>query len=290
MKIIALSDQHGHFPDVPECDLLIVAGDNCIDFFGGVPANVDPERQKHWFETKWLAWRLRQPAKHCVVTWGNHDFCGQRCDWRGREWAHERNPERVLAAACGATEADMARVRTAADAGAMGLVVSLNATTTLVCDALFEYEGLRVWLSPWSNRFMDWAFMHSNATLEKIYSVIPEGIDILVSHQPPKWCRDSFRVGGDRLGSEALEAAIRRVRPRAVVCGHIHGGHGVGRMLLQSQESIDAGLIDGGYTMVYNVAVVNEAYDLVHRPTPLTIFDESAASGDGMGAAAALGE
>lgn len=270
MKIVALSDQHGHFPDVPECDLLIVAGDNCLDVFGGVPANIDPDRQKHWFMTKWMAWRMKQPAKHCLVTWGNHDFCGQRCEWRSREWLHERTPDKALAAAFGASPSEMGRAALAIAHGAMGLYVRLNDTTTLVCDALVEHEGLRIWMSPWSNRFMDWAFMHSDATLEKIYGAIPDGIDILVSHQPPLWHRDTSRKNGDHLGSQALRAAVARVKPKAVVCGHIHGGHGVEEMIIDDGSGDDP---NEHRVTVYNVAVVNEAYDLVHRPTPLTIFD-----------------
>ena len=71
-------------------------------------------------------------------------------------------------------------------------------------------------------------------------------MDILVSHQPPYGCGDFG------LGSVELRAAIRRVKPKLVICGHIHDGFGRFEC-------------DG--TTVYNVSVVDEAYRLVHTPT-----------------------
>jgi hypothetical protein len=83
-------------------------------------------------------------------------------------------------------------------------------------------------------------------TLAIVSGSIPEGTDIVVSHQPPYGC-------GDRgLGSHELRAAIRRVKPRLVICGHIH--EGFGRFGCE------------GVT-VYNVSVVDEQYRLVHEPT-----------------------
>jgi Icc-related predicted phosphoesterase len=53
---------------------------------------------------------------------------------------------------------------------------------------------------------------------------------VLVTHSPPKGAvdRDS---GGRSLGSTAVRDAIQRVRPRLVVCGHIHGSAGQEAML-----------------------------------------------------------
>jgi hypothetical protein len=58
MRIVALSDQHGFLPDVPPCDLLIVAGDVCPDRFGPFIAVHDPYQQQAWFDRTvrpWLA-------------------------------------------------------------------------------------------------------------------------------------------------------------------------------------------------------------------------------------------
>lgn len=42
MRIVALSDQHGFLPDIPPCDLLIVAGDVWPDRVGPFMAVHDP--------------------------------------------------------------------------------------------------------------------------------------------------------------------------------------------------------------------------------------------------------
>jgi Icc-related predicted phosphoesterase len=87
--------------------------------------------------------------------------------------------------------------------------------------------------------------MKSPAELEAVYAQVPAGVDILVSHQPPYGCGD---LG---LGSIELRTAIRRVKPKLVICGHIHDA--VGRFEC-----------DG--TTVYNVSV-DEQYRLVREPT-----------------------
>lgn len=227
MKILAISDQHGHLPEIPECDLLIVAGDLCPDVCGGRSARDYPSRQLAWFQTAWMAWRRRQPARWCLVTWGNHDFCGL---------AHRSASHRLD-----------------------------GKSTVIACDDTVTIAelGLSVYLSPWSNRFMQWAFMHDPATLARYYENIPFGIDILVSHQPPLGYGSQctyldVRTGftkTEQVGSVELLAAIRRARPSAVVCGHVHSGYGA---------------YDLEGTPVFNVSIVDEAYSLVHPATEVT--------------------
>lgn len=222
MKILAISDQHSHLPDIEPCDLLIVAGDQCPDVIGGVAARSDYGRQMSWFERVWLPWRYRQPVGACVVTWGNHDFCGL-----GARNFSDQQGDKV---------------------------------THVVSDNAIEVCGLSLYLTPWSNTFMRWAFMREPAELAEVYANIPAGLDVLVSHQPPlgygSQCtyrdpRDGV-TKTEQVGSVELVEAIHRTRPRAVVCGHVHSGFGT---------------YDCDGIPVYNVSVVDEGYSLVHAPT-----------------------
>jgi Icc-related predicted phosphoesterase len=217
MRIVALSDQHGHLPEIPTCDLVIVAGDVCPDRFGPFLALQHPEQQKAWFDRVARHWLDRAPAVYKVLTWGNHDWCGQACEFGN-------NASGI------------------ADAGELQILVD-ESTTIPLCD---DGDGLSLWASPWSNPFLNWAFMKSPAELATVYDSIPEGTDIVVSHQPPYGC------GDHGLGSHELRAAIRGVKPRLVICGHIH--EGFGRFECEG-------------VMVYNVSVVDEQYRLVHEPT-----------------------
>jgi Icc-related predicted phosphoesterase len=115
---------------------------------------------------------------------------------------------------------------------------------TYLQDNEIEVEGLRIYGTPWTPTFCNWAFMRSEGDLETIYAEIPTGIDILISHGPPQAYCDRNAMG-DQCGSYALMRQIRSVKPRAVVCGHIHEAHGLRR--LQDSD-------------IYNVSRVNFNY------------------------------
>ena len=59
---------------------------------------------------------------------------------------------------------------------------------------------MSVWATPWSNPFVRWAFMKRSSDLERVYAAIPDGIDILVSHQPPLYHGDrTFNLDSGRV-------------------------------------------------------------------------------------------
>jgi hypothetical protein len=228
MRIVALSDQHGFLPDIPPCDLLIVAGDQCPDGFGGRFAREDGGKQQaEWFMDVWGAWRRAQPAKFCVGGFGNHDYCGERL--------------------------------TLPSNGGPRLSFDHGETVFLVDEGI-EIAGLKIWCTPWSSQFRDWAFMQSEDALAELYKKIPAGLDILVSHQPV-FGKCDVDDSGNRLGSKALLQAVQEKAPRALVCGHIHGGHGRASLLANNDHVV----------AIYNVAVMNERYHPQWEPTAIIL-------------------
>lgn len=68
MHIVAISDLHGFLPEIPECDVLAIAGDICP------LEDHSREFQRRWMLGPLSEWLRRQPARHVVATAGNHDL------------------------------------------------------------------------------------------------------------------------------------------------------------------------------------------------------------------------
>lgn len=68
MNIVCISDLHGNLPDIPPCDLLLVAGDITPVYDHKIAF------QAKWLNTDFKAWIESTPAKHRVVIAGNHDY------------------------------------------------------------------------------------------------------------------------------------------------------------------------------------------------------------------------
>jgi hypothetical protein len=134
-------------------------------------------------------WLASAPATHKALTWGNHDWCGQLCSFRDDSPAHPKSTD---------------------------LQILVDEGTRVPCSQ-GAGEQVSVWATPWSNKFMRWAFMKRPTDLERVYAAIPDGTDILVSHQPPLYYGDralnldTGRV--EHVGSRELLDAIERVRP-----------------------------------------------------------------------------
>lgn len=138
------------------------------------------------------AWIAALPHRHKVIVAGNHD------------WAFAREP-------------DVAR-QIVADAGAIYLE---DADTTI--------DGVRFYGSPWQPAFHDWAFnLPRGAALAAVWSRIPQGIDVLVTHSPPNGIGDRGPMGG-RAGCADLRSRLAVVQPRLHLFGHIHQDGGLWR-------------------------------------------------------------
>lgn len=142
---------------------------------------------KEWQVQAFARWLAKQPHEHKVVIAGNHDRC------------LELDPP---------------------------LGARIFECATYLLDQAATVCGLRFYGSPWQPEFLSWAFnLPRGEPLREVWSKIPGGIDVLVTHGPPFGVLDRT-YDGLYVGCEELRTAIDRVKPRLHVFGHIHEGAG----------------------------------------------------------------
>lgn len=94
-----------------------------------------------------------------------------------------------------------------------------------------EIEGLKIFGSPYTPMFGDWAFMRARHKLDRVWSrAIPDDSDIVVVHGPPKGVLDlSYdRAGNLELcGDKSLMNRLKVVEPKFMMFGHIHNNEGI---------------------------------------------------------------
>lgn len=211
MRVVCVSDLHENLPEVPDCDLLLVAGDISYAFKGDLPA------KQGFLVGPFKNWLDEIPADEVVVVAGNHDQSIE-------QW---------------------------------GLPSGLRCH--YLQDAGTTVKGLKVWGTPWQPWFYNWAFNAPEYGGEEFladkFSDIPDDTDIVVCHGPPRGYGDqvgdphiSDRSGQPRVGSTSLTAALERVQPRLMVCGHIHSGYG--RYQLGDTKVVNGALVNNEYRPV----------------------------------------
>ena len=96
---------------------------------------------------------------------------------------------------------------------------------TYLEDSGCAIAGLAFYGSPWTPLFFDWAFMLSEPGLAAKWALIPNGLDVLVTHGPAHGILDMTNRG-EPAGSLTLFDRVREVKPRLHVFGHIHEAAG----------------------------------------------------------------
>lgn len=237
MIVYATSDLHGNLPPIPEdADLLLVGGDICPDFrpYGRhavMSIDTGGTQQARWLDEEFRAWLESAIPRDCQVVGiaGNHDFVFEK-----------------------------------------PFLVPRDLPWTYLKDSLAPLEaagGLRVWGTPWVPGLPYWAFYGREEALSARADLIPEGLDVLMTHGPPYGAGDYIptsekqrnkygNFGGEHVGDPSLVPIIKERAPKVVVCGHIHEARGV-HALPDSPSDWDP---------IYNVAAVNEVYELHKQP------------------------
>ena len=238
VKILATSDIHGFLAglldicSVQQPDVLLIAGD-----IHPCEIGVSPDT---WFEHEFFPFVYEVGKKGCevIAVPGNHDY-----------WLAAHGPAMRLKGTL--PFRDMP-------------VVPEN--FHLLVDSEYKTHGLRFYGTPWVPWISGhWCFEEEDDDLRVRFAAIPEGVDFLISHSPPRYDEANLDISLQRppeqrrhFGSVALRDAIERKKPRYCICGHIHSGY------------------HGGFTApcgtkIYNVSRVDERYHVYYAPLLLEV-------------------
>ena len=124
----------------------------------------------------------------------------------------------------------------------------------VLVDQEIVVEGIRIFGSPWTPRFYNWAFnLDRGEPLRNKWERIPEGVDVLVTHGPPYGILDRTK-SGEHVGCEELRRELHRIMPKLHVFGHIHQSYGAHREAETSY--INACICDENYRPLHAPLVV----------------------------------
>ena len=263
MIIDCVSDLHGFYPELEGGDLLIVAGDFCL--------RADSSSE----QLEFISWMQKQKYKRIIFVAGNHDTWLQGvthqfeflshltylCD-SGTEFEYQVDQECIF---CNTPRENSPWIK---------------CSHTPICPHTIK-KTVKIWGSPWTKTFKRMnpkykAFTSDHDeeyeectkhgrmflkrdSLEYKWNLIPDDIDILVTHSPPYGILDETYDPVARLfkqcGSKSLLKRVCEIKPKLHVFGHIHEGYG--EVLAEWQHP---------NTKFINASYVNEHYEPVNKP------------------------
>jgi len=122
-------------------------------------------------------------------------------------------------------------------------------------DSGITIEGIRIWGSPVTPTFFNWAFNKDRGDkINEHWKMIPQDTDILITHGPPYGILDRTSAGLN-VGCEALLSVVKTIKPKYHLFGHIHEAYGI---------------YDTPNTTYINGSILNEDYIRSNQPV---LFD-----------------
>ena len=220
VKICAISDLHGYLPKIEPCDLVLICGD-----IVGLHAQRYPKSCKKWYIDWFKPWVNELPCDKVLFIPGNHEV--------GMEGHEEEYKE----------------------------LFGPHDKATVLFHESYEYLGsdgetYKIFGTPYCKIFGNWAYMRPNSDLKEKFSEIPEGLDILLTHDAPFGVSDILLQDGyytgEHIGNKPLAEAILQKAPKIVCHGHLHS---------TSREFEEL-----GYSKVVNCSIKDEHYNPIYDP------------------------
>lgn len=141
-----------------------------------------------------------------------------------------------------------------------------------LCDSGTEFEGLKIWGSPWSLSFKEmnpccaaYTKVNEDLLMDR-WDRIPQCVDILITHTPAFGVRDAIEMEDGtehHKGSRSLYAWLKYVeRPKLHVFSHIHEGYG-------TEEHFAS--YDDKMMLSVNCSIMNGRYQPVNAPIRIVL-------------------
>lgn len=231
INISAISDLHGNLLD-PEVfepgDVLCICGDIVpLDFQRDLVQSIA------WFCHKFVPWTDQLPFKKVLVVFGNHDFFAEEIGPKHNNGGHELTRMLLPGSIKGQHKIE------------------------ILCDNVYKYMGFNFYGTSWCPDLMNWAFYGDHDKLVEMYDKIPVGVDVLLSHCPPKfgtvgtvlqrgwsWMRD--------FGCQELANAIDIKKPHWTFCGHVHSGDHKVTTIDNTINIVNVSALDENYKLNYS--------------------------------------
>ena len=117
-----------------------------------------------------------------------------------------------------------------------------------------KIAGFNFWGSPITPFFHNWAFNRFRGeAIRKYWDLIPEDIDILITHGPPYGYGD-VTIKGEMVGCADLLDIIKKVKPKYHIFGHVHEGYGIYHN--ENTTFINASCLDVRYKLVNEPIII----------------------------------
>lgn len=234
MKICSISDLHGnlvvypsnYWKDLWECEILFICGDI-------LPTEIqfDMTQSENWLLTDFYQWAMDLPVEKVYFIAGNHDAWFERNEMKARIMFPQH-----------------------------GKITYLKNETV---EHISGQDGntYRIFGTPYCHIYGQWPFMREEETLAKNFSLMPENVDIVISHDAPYGvsdvCFEGWAADGEHKGCPALRDIILARKPKYCFHGHLHSSN-------HEEEMLET-------TKVYNTSILDERYLIQYDPLIIRI-------------------
>jgi Icc-related predicted phosphoesterase len=112
--------------------------------------------------------------------------------------------------------------------------------------------GLKIWGSPYTPCFgHNWSWNMARNKLNRVWGLIPDDVDVIITHGPPKGILDLSYDESSRLeycGCSSLKKRIFKLNPKLCCFGHIHNNRECMNSGLKILPNIDTIFSNGSVT------------------------------------------